>query len=346
MEVLHSDDSKNSKAKDVYIRASYTKIFKVDTQNQRFEAEAIIESKWYDPDITSEKYDISNLKWKPELYIDNAINDPREQVSYKILFEDKKYLVSEVKKLKGIFSENLELANFPLDIQDLTLQITSKNSTNKVNFILTQNKFSQQNISNTLDKSMWHLHNAIRVRENSILREYSYGKRVYPCIEITCQVFRHSGYFHWNALLPILLITICSLAPFVLDSKATASRLGTTASMLLSSVSYKIAVSRLLPTVSYLTSLDMYCIGSLVVIAGMLAYHALFGLISGSFDQYILSYFDRLFAMGFTTIIILKQLVYVKWLIKIDDFRSELILKSKFREHDDETNNDINKKEN
>jgi hypothetical protein len=36
---------------DVYVQVSYTKILDIDTINQRFQAEAIIESKWCDPHI-------------------------------------------------------------------------------------------------------------------------------------------------------------------------------------------------------------------------------------------------------------------------------------------------------
>ncbi len=102
--------------------------------------------------------------------------------------------------------------------------------------------------------------------------------------------------------------------------------------MLLSCVSYKIAVSRLLPTVSYLTSLDKYCISSLVIIAGMLGYHAVFGLFTSTFDIYLLKYFDRLFFIAFTALILFQQLVYVRWLIKISDVHEELIEKSIFYE--------------
>ena len=106
------------------------------------------------------------------------------------------------------------------------MQVTSRNSTNKVKFVLNQPELNHQNISNTLDKSMWHLHNMVKISETKIQREYSFGKREYSCIEMTCQAFRKCDYYHWNALLPILLITVCSLAPFVLDANSTGSRLG------------------------------------------------------------------------------------------------------------------------
>lgn len=106
--------------------------------------------------------------------------------------------------------------------------------------------------------------------------------------------------------------------------------LGTTASMLLSTVSYKIAVSRLLPTVSYLTSMDKYCIASLVIIASMLAYHGVFGLFIATLDVNDLKYYDRMFFMTFVFVLVLKQFVYVRWLLRIHELREELVVKSAF----------------
>ena len=315
---------------DVCIRASFTKIYNVDTQNQRFEAEAIIESKWFDPNIDDLSYNTSELKWKPEIYIDNSINDPKEQIVYKVFIENGTIMVSEIRKVKGIFSENLELEMFPLDIQSLTLLITSKNSSNRINFKLMQPETEKLHINSILDKSMWHMHDQVKAVKTNISREYSFGKRDYPSIEVSCQVFRHCGYFHWNGLLPILLITLCSLAPFVLEYNSISARIGTSASMLLSSVSYKIAVSRLLPTVSYLTSLDKYCIGSIVIITCMLLYHGLLGLLLSKFDIEFLIRLDQIAFMVSLGIFMGKQFFYICWLIKINCYRTNLIKKSIF----------------
>jgi hypothetical protein len=96
---------------DVSIQVGFSKIYDIDTINQRFQAEAIIESKWKDPNITSLNDDISKLSWKPELFVENSINDTKEEISYKILYDDdsQEIMVSEIRKVKGLFWENLEL---------------------------------------------------------------------------------------------------------------------------------------------------------------------------------------------------------------------------------------------
>ena len=285
----------NTDTIDVQIRIGFTKIFDLDTLNQRFHSEILIESKWYDSNITSLN---NEIKWKPDLYIENAINDPKEEITSKILKDSEgRIFVSEIRKVRVLAWENLELESFPLDIQDLSLLIASKKSGNKVNFIINQPEVSKVKISSNLDKSMWYLHEMVQTNKELINREYSFGSRQYPCVRITCQVFREPGYFNWNVIFPILLITFASLCPFVVDHKMPQSRLQATATMLLSSVSYKAAISRLLPTVSYLTSLDKFSLGSIFIITLMLLYHALFAALSGfiTINDLVAYKIDKLF---------------------------------------------------
>jgi hypothetical protein len=100
-----------TKTVDVFIQVNITKINDIDTVNQRFQAEAIIESKWQDPSIKSVNDVIdANKIWKPELYIENAINDVKEDIRYRIISDDQGALyVYEIRKVRGLFWEKLEL---------------------------------------------------------------------------------------------------------------------------------------------------------------------------------------------------------------------------------------------
>ena len=58
------------------------------------------------------------MYWNPNLFIENAIGDPRESsfqmLTYNAIGEA--FLV-EKRRIKGIFLENLELDDFPFDVQ-------------------------------------------------------------------------------------------------------------------------------------------------------------------------------------------------------------------------------------
>ena len=56
--------------------------------------------------------------WNPKLYIENSLGDPKEQIRYQVLYNDKgEAYVSEKRVIKGTFMENLELDDFPFDVQ-------------------------------------------------------------------------------------------------------------------------------------------------------------------------------------------------------------------------------------
>jgi hypothetical protein len=217
----------------------------------------------------------------------------------------------------------------------LSIVLASKHS--NVNLLLTQDKETKCEISHILDKSMWHVHELVRATcDEKIVHEYPFGKQEFNCIKLTCQVFRSPGYFVWNAILPIVLISFASLGPFVLSFTWPQSRIPSTASMLLSAVSFKAAVSRLLPTVSYLTSLDKYSLASIVIITAQLVYHALIGSICEIINPQLGYFVDKLVFLLFLGIVCLMQFVYVDYFRRALNHRNELIKNKVYFHNDDD----------
>ena len=54
--------------------------------------------------------------------------------------------------MTGIFYENLELQDFPLDVQDLTITVTTKKTDDEINLVVLQDTEKNIKISNTLGK--------------------------------------------------------------------------------------------------------------------------------------------------------------------------------------------------
>jgi hypothetical protein len=102
---------------DVYIRANFTKIMDIDTVNQRFQAEAIVESIWAVPNLKmGDKIDDKTI-WKPDIYIDYGVKDVGEEVVYKVVPgpNNSEYSICELRKVRGVFWENLEVIRSELD---------------------------------------------------------------------------------------------------------------------------------------------------------------------------------------------------------------------------------------
>jgi hypothetical protein len=91
--------------REIEIRVIFLRIGDIDTLNEKFFAEILIESKWEEPRLASEFANSSvaplpgitrpqseerelttnaNRYWNPQIYIENALNDPQQTMFYKI----------------------------------------------------------------------------------------------------------------------------------------------------------------------------------------------------------------------------------------------------------------------
>jgi hypothetical protein len=114
------------------------------------------------------------------------------------------------------------------------------------------------------------------------------------------------------------------LGPFVIEYKIPQSRLPSTATMLLTSVSFRWIVGRLLPTVSYLTSLDKYSLISMMLITFMLFYHAIIAAVYHYFPEQLVYRIDKLVFIIFFGLIILKQIIFYQWILMRNEAREKL----------------------
>ena len=73
-----------------------------------------------------------------------------------------------------------------------------------------------------------------------------------PKIVASIYCSRRAGYYMFNAFFLIFLITVSSLTIFSIDCKLPQSRLQTTFTLLLTSISFKWVVNRSLPTVNFM----------------------------------------------------------------------------------------------
>lgn len=165
----------------VETRTIFLRIGEIDTVNERFFAEILVESKWEEFKLaqefdTKKQYNEekeiknSNKYWNPKIYIENALNDPKQTIHYKIAKEYQrnkafknaedtesafKFWIYEYRKIKGYFFEKLNLEYFPLDVQDLSIVVTTFKSNKEVILIQSKEKLSLVGSNMTIDKHIW-----------------------------------------------------------------------------------------------------------------------------------------------------------------------------------------------
>jgi hypothetical protein len=201
-------------------------------------------------------------------------------------------VIVERRKISGKFWKDLDLKNFPVvskkfchkseldfnsfvfkDVQELSITLTTPRPANEMEIIHSKTKFSTINTKCFVDTQQWHLYGHITVKE--FLRESAFSTETYPAINFSMNAARRPSFYILNTFLIVFLITASSLSLFSMRCHKTENRLQTLATILLASITLKwTMMTRALPTVSYMTFLDIYSLSNLVFLMLQFFWHS------------------------------------------------------------------------
>lgn len=290
-----------------------------------------------------------NLFWSPQLYIENAIGDLKEEIRYKLEIVEKEgsnlqketscklqnltnnltVKVTEMRKVRGIFYERLELYDFPMDIQEISITLTSKRSVSEVELVENRRDPSSINIEDFLDQQEWDLFDFVKPGHRTIVDPWRKYER--SAFLVKSYISRKPGYYLYNAYMLIFLITTLGFVPFAFDPNGPQFRCQVTGLLILTSVNFRWLVTQRLPSVPYLTSLDKYAIGSLFHLVIFCVWHSIIGSTTIASEASYKKKFDCYFLYGSSTFFILYNIFYACWFLKmsrsikkfLDDGQSE-----------------------
>ena len=153
--------------------------------------------------------------------------------------------VNEIRMVKGFFWERLELENFPLDTQELSVVVTSKFTNKEIDLITDPEHSSSIDFKASrifVDQQKWDLFKFVNIGnvasydmpnprdsksdQNYVIYQNKVTK-IHPKYVATCFVARKPGYYVFNAYFIIFLITILSLTTFSINCKLPQARLQT-----------------------------------------------------------------------------------------------------------------------
>ncbi|XP_064653033.1 cys-loop ligand-gated ion channel-like isoform X2 [Lineus longissimus] len=273
--VLQKDWIKRSDKVIVETRVVYTKIVDVDTVEQHFKAEVFLQARWEEPALDTRTnadlakiHSLDNL-WDPRVTITNIVGRPDDDDTWIVVTREECYnypVITMRRRVKGFFSETLELKDFPLDVQELTLQIVSKRSNDEVELIEDRYRISAVNTTNFLDQDEWTLYKHVENATGDIQSEFTSSKHKHSTIFFTCSVRRNPGYFGWNIFLILFLLVSLMFCSFAIVPTNPQNRLTVTLTLLLTVVAFKFIVNQDLPAIPYLTYLDIYIVSCIVLL--------------------------------------------------------------------------------
>ncbi|KAL4231478.1 hypothetical protein ACF0H5_009055 [Mactra antiquata] len=333
-------DAKRSEKVIVELKCTFLTINDVDTINQQFEAEVFVQAKWEEPILQQtlfgnkdkETEDVDKLiPWDPKLIvmnIDGAFVLNRK--TYDIRFHEPGYkypVVVQLWRFKGFFKENLELEHFPVDVQDLTISLSTERSDKEIELIEDQTSLSSINTRAFMDQE-WDLYKHIETSRDFTTVEYC-SSTVHPILHAQCRVARKMGYFVWNIIFIMLLIISLTFAAYSIDFY-DASRITVTITLFLTAVAFKLVVKQSLPTISYLTYLDVYVIAALIFLGLQAAQNAMVNALGHFMKAKEVQYFDKWSMVLMAVILIIFHIIFALYIYRTASKRRR-IMKEKDR---------------
>lgn len=115
---VNNENIKKKEPVVVEVFLIFLRVGEIDNVKERFQADAYFEASWEDDNVVNAESGIfdPHLNWEPELFIENAVGNLKQDIKYRIerSKDTNKVRIHEMRNIRGIFWERLELWDFPL----------------------------------------------------------------------------------------------------------------------------------------------------------------------------------------------------------------------------------------
>ncbi|KAK3580219.1 hypothetical protein CHS0354_018002 [Potamilus streckersoni] len=279
--LIRSETLTREEKVQVQIVVQFFKVGEIDTLKEQFNADVVVKAKWREPAMDrQDRTDIDSIDldklWNPKLYIENALGDPKEHIRHRLIYNDKgEAYIYQKRIVKGTFMENLELNDFPFDVQDLTITVASELPSNEVELVVDPSEHHVVNRQSFVDEQEWHLYIHTECSRKELVIDQADNSVKRASLSVKCRAARRPGYFVWNIFLVTFLICSLAFATFSVDKSLPQNRLQLSFTLVLTAVAFKSVVNSSLPRISYLTYMDKYLLASMIMLSGVCTWHAI-----------------------------------------------------------------------
>jgi hypothetical protein len=318
----------------VEIRVVVHKIGEIDTMSGKFYAEILLEASWHDPFLREyEQYNLKN-NWNPHIFIMNYKDnlkqriwysecdaDRRQQMALEQEHDDVGCLITERRHVYGTFCHKLDLKDFPADIQNIKLIVSTIHDSNRISLVHNTVNPSAINMNCFLDHQEWDLFNIVDVA-NGLHRRFVSNESL-PCLEFSIYTARKPSFYYWNSFFLIFLIAISSLTIFSIECDLTQNRLQTSCTLLLTCVTFKWITNRSLPNLAYMTIWDRYSLVCILIICLQCIWHGMIGLVVPTGNACIHTYFayDASAFFTFTAMLLFLNIYFYYYFVRISMYK-------------------------
>jgi hypothetical protein len=228
-------------------------VSKVDCVAEEFFADLSIFFKWFDEankGFGLGEIEASRVSNKPHILIANDINVQERMTNYARLPCDPPGVLHGEMVCTGIFGEFMELENFPLDFQDLSIKIRFVDCRWTAKSLDPTSDAKYLSITGNVELAEWLMYEPHTETGRTALGNATWDLRM--------KVLRKFRYYLFNVIGVMGLLTSLVFFSFLFEAAAWIYRSAYCATLLLTSVAFKFAVDGSLPKVSFTTILDLY----------------------------------------------------------------------------------------
>ena len=181
--------------------------------------------------------------------------------------DDDLYLVT---RIDGTFTEIMDLEFFPIDVQDLTIELLFKCAAEgPVPVVLTMAPDVHAATETFSQPNLWMLHDDLSLSIHRVGAKNADGVRLktYPALHLSARVSRRPTYYIANIAAPMAVFSLMAVLAFMVPREDVGSRMQVSLTLVVTAATYKFAMASFMPEIAYLTLLDKYIIATSLVIA-------------------------------------------------------------------------------
>ena len=288
-----STSSRLTKKVNMSVAVNIISLSEVDTVNQCFTCEMVIRAAT--TNIVRDGVRVKETgravtpgNWEPRLRFLNLLSTTSWGRQEKMTEEGElafKYHVS------GTFSEQMELFDFPFDVQDLSFILSSAIPSSYLSISELHDEASSTRQTSAVQAQNFAMSNVYYFADNlrftntiSSSTESTSGV-IRPKLTIAMKIQRKPAFHIFNTILPMMFIVAASLTSFAVDREAIAERLSVSLTILLTAVAFKLQIGDSLPQISYLTAIDQFVLLNFGFVILVVLSNALLSSLSDAVDR-------------------------------------------------------------
>ena len=250
---------------EVQINLFLIDLDELNSADQNFAASVYYEARWTSPFLVHQGPSPIHRRvtevWTPRLVIVN------QQMAWPAfpgaveIYPDGEVVYRQ--KVWGRFSQPLDLRDFPLDRQFLTVHLAGAGLLpEEIKLVDNESGIAPQFSIADFELTNWKVEPAPYPSSDDA--------DAVPGFRMELEVRRQFGYFVMKIIVPLCLIVMMSWAPRFIDTEQIGTNIGVSTTAFLTLVAYLFATTALLPRVSYITRMDRFIfLATLIVFVGL-----------------------------------------------------------------------------